>query len=313
MKKDMTLLIMAAGMGSRFGGLKQIEPVGPSSEFIIDYSVYDAIQAGFNKIVFVIKENVSVFKKTIGSRIEPFVQVEYCFQELDDLPKNYPVPEGRVKPWGTAHAILAAKEKIKENFAIINADDFYGREAFLDIAHFLQEDVKENTYAIIGYDVEKTLTENGSVKRAVLKRKNDQLEALMESSIEKKNGRIMAFPLDGSQPFAIASTQPVSLNLFGFSPSLFTYIEENFLPFLEENKDNLLTCEYLIPTLIGHLIQTEEIEVKLIPTRAEWIGVTYKEDKEYVMQKINEEIKRGNYKKKFMEVADHKFFYISYF
>lgn len=298
MKKDMTLLIMAAGMGSRFGGLKQIEPLGPSNEFIIDYSVYDAIKAGFNKIVFVIKkENYSVFKETIGTRIEPFIQVEYCFQELDDLPENYSVPEGRIKPWGTAHAILTAKDKIKENFAIINADDFYGREAFFDIANCLQEVVNENTYSIIGYEVEKTLTKNGSVKRAILKSKNEFLEELIESSVEKRNGKIVASPLDGRKPFSIANTQPVSLNLFGFSPSIFEYIEKNFPSFLEANKENRQTCEYLIPQLVCHLIQTKEIQVKLIPTESEWIGVTYKEDREYVIQKMNEEIERGKYQK----------------
>ena len=221
MKKDMTLLIMAAGMGSRFGGLKQIEPFGPTGEFLIDYSIYDAIKAGFTKIVFVIKkENYETFKQTIGLRIEPFVQVEYCFQQLDSLPDGYTVPINRDKPWGTAHAILMAKDKIKENFAIINADDFYGRQAFLTIAPFLQKDVNETTYAIVGYDVEKTLTENGSVKRAVLKSQNSFLETLIESSIEKKDGKILASPLDGRPSFLVEGTQPVSLNLFGFSPKI---------------------------------------------------------------------------------------------
>ena len=298
MKKDMTLLIMAAGMGSRFGGLKQIEPFGPTGEILIDYSIYDAIKAGFTKIVFVIKkENYETFKQTIGLRIEPFVQVEYCFQQLDSLPDGYTVPINRDKPWGTAHAILMAKDKIKENFAIINADDFYGRQAFLTIAPFLQKDVNETTYAIVGYDVEKTLTENGSVKRAVLKSQNSFLETLIESSIEKKDGKILASPLDGRPSFLVEGTQPVSLNLFGFSPSIFSYIEENFPLFLEENKENELTCEYLIPDLVCHLIETKKVKVKLLSTNAEWIGVTYKEDKKNVSKKIKEEIRNGNYEK----------------
>ena len=167
MEKNMTLLIMAAGMGSRFGGLKQIEAVGPTNEFIIDYSVYDAIVSGFNKVVFVIKEeNYNIFRDTIGKRIEPYIKVEYCFQNLESLPGDMTVPENRIKPWGTAHAILAAKEMIHENFAIINADDFYGREAFFDIANFLKELASDNKYAVVGYEVEHTLTEHGSVKRA---------------------------------------------------------------------------------------------------------------------------------------------------
>lgn len=298
MKKDMTLLIMAAGMGSRFGGLKQIEPIGPTGEFIIDYSIYDAIQAGFNKVVFVIKkENFTTFKETVGARIEPFIQVEYCFQELEVLPKGYQVPAEREKPWGTAHAILCAKEKINENFAIINADDFYGREAFLDIAHFLQEEKEENTYAIVGYEVLKTLTENGSVKRAVLTCEDGFLKTLLESKIEKIGEGIMASPLDGSSSFSLKNTTPVSLNLFGFKPNIFTYIEKNFPSFLEKNKQSAQTSEYLIPDLICHLIEEKEIKVQFIPTKAEWIGVTYKEDKPEVVSKILCEIEKGKYKK----------------
>ncbi len=292
----MTLLIMAAGMGSRFGGLKQIEPVGPTGEFIIDYSVYDAIQAGFNKVVFVIKkENFTIFKETIGARIEPFIQVEYCFQELETLPKGYQVPAGREKPWGTAHAILCAKEKIKENFAIINADDFYGREAFMDMAAFLQGEDEENTYAILGYEVLKTLTENGSVKRAVLTSENGFLKTLLESNIEKIGQEIIASPLDGGPPFSLEKKAPVSLNLFGFKPSIFMYIEKNFPSFLEETKEAAQTCEYLIPNLICHLIEEKEIRVKFIPTMSEWIGVTYKEDKQAVVSKILHEIEKGKY------------------
>lgn len=294
----MTLLVMAAGMGSRFGGLKQIEPIGPTGEFIIDYSIYDAIKAGFTKVVFVIKrENFTVFKETVGARVEPFIQVEYCFQELENVPTGYQVPKGREKPWGTAHAILCAKEKIKGNFAIINADDFYGREAFLDIAHFLQEEEDENTYAILGYEVLKTLTENGSVKRAVLTSENGCLKTLIESNVEKMNGEIIASPLDGRPSFVIGDTHPVSLNLFGFKPGIFTYIEKNFSLFLDANKENAQTCEYLIPDLICHLIEKREIKVRLLPTVAEWIGVTYKEDKPNVVSKILDEIEKGKYKK----------------
>ncbi len=296
MTKDMTLLIMAAGMGSRFGGLKQIEPVGPSREFMIDYSIYDALIAGFNKVVFVIKEeNYETFKETIGRRVEPYIHVEYCFQDLNKLPEGYLLPEGREKPWGTAHAILAAKDLIHENFAIINADDFYGREAFIDAANYLQELDEPNKYAIIGYQVENTLTENGSVKRAVLFGEGGMLDTLIESHVEKKNGAIIATPLDGGDSFTISSEHPVSLNMFCFSPSIFKHIEDNFIPFMESHKEDNMTCEYLIPDLVRTLMDHKEITVELIPTTATWVGVTYKDDLPGVIAKIREEVKLGKY------------------
>lgn len=243
-EKNLTLLIMAAGMGSRFGGLKQIEPVGPNNEFIIDYSVYDAIKAGFNKIVFIIKkENYEVFKETIGKRVEDKIKVEYAFQDLNDLPNGYECPSDRVKPWGTAHAILSAKNLIHEPFAIINSDDFYGRDAYYTISNFLKEERKENTYAVVGYHVNNTLTENGSVKRGVCKVKNNELEKLVESSIQKIDGVIKATPLDGSMPFTISQDTYVSMNMLGFNPTIFSYIEEHFPKFLNDNKDNILKCE----------------------------------------------------------------------
>lgn len=298
MKNDMTLLIMAAGMGSRFGGLKQIEPVGPSKEFMIDYSVYDAILAGFTKVVFVIKkENYDIFKETIGSRVEPYIDVEYCFQDLNALPAGFKLPEDRIKPWGTAHAILAAKDVIHENFAIINADDFYGREAFMDIAEFLQNLKIDNQYAVIGYEVGHTLTENGSVKRAVLETEDGILNKLTESSISKENGTIIASPLNGEESFTIEDDAPVSLNMFGFSPSIFTHIENNFIPFLKENENNINTCEYLIPDLVSKLMFEKIITVKMIPTKAKWQGVTYKEDTSKVIEMIQKEIELGKYEK----------------
>ena len=298
MKKNMTLLVMAAGMGSRFGGLKQIEPVGPSNEFIIDYSIYDAINAGFNKVVFVIKEeNYEAFKETIGSTIEPHIQVEYCFQDINNLPFGYKVPDGRIKPWGTAHAILSVKDKIHENFAIINADDFYGREAFLDVAEFLQSSNNENEYAVIGYDVEHTLTEHGSVKRAVLESNDDLVIRLIESNIEKKDDTIVATPLNGEESFVINKDTTVSMNMFGFSSNLFKYIEDNFTIFLDENKDILGACEYLIPDLLTKLMNENKINIKVIPTKAKWQGVTYKEDKPKVVERIKSEIQKGIYKK----------------
>lgn len=295
-EKNLTLLIMAAGMGSRFGGLKQIEPVGPNDEFIIDYSVYDAIKAGFNKIVFIIKkENYDVFKETIGKRVEAKIKVEYAFQDLNDLPVGYTCPEERVKPWGTAHAILSAKNLINEPFAIINSDDFYGRDAYQVIGNFLREEHQENTYAVVGYHVINTLTENGAVKRGVCKVDGNKLEKLVESSVIKENGIITATPLDGTTPFEIKDDTYVSMNMLGFNPSIFPYIENHFSQFLDNNKDNILKCEYLIPDILAMATTENYAKTLVIPTTAKWEGVTYKEDKESVVNAINELIKDGVY------------------
>lgn len=298
--KDLTLLIMAAGMGSRFGGLKQMEPVGPNNEFIIDYSIYDAKIAGFNKVVFVIKEeNYEEFKNTIGSRIESHIKVEYCFQKMGKLPNNYHCEITRKKPWGTAHAIWSAKYNINENFAIINADDFYGREAFLDMANYLKNMNDVNEYALIGYDADKTLTKNGSVKRAILKENNGYLQKLTESNIEMKNDKVYAKELDSDVEYIIPNNTPVSLNMFGFNPSIFEYIEEYFMDFIGEG--NLETSEYLIPNLVSSLIEKNKVKVKLIPTKSEWTGVTYRTDLDDVIIKINSEIAMGRYNKKLWE------------
>ncbi len=301
MNKDMTLLIMAAGMGSRFGGLKQIEPVGPSGEFMIDYSIYDAIKAGFNKVVFIIKEeNYDIFEETVGKRIKNYINVEYCFQKINDLPAGYNVPSDRIKPWGTAHAILAAKNNISENFAIINADDFYGRDAFIEVAKFLKTATVKTPkeYAVVGYNVLNTLTENGSVKRGVCEEDCGYLKKLTESLVEKRIDKIVAKPLDGSHEFEVSSNTRVSMNMFGFTPDLFNYIEDNFKAFLEENKDSLSTCEYLIPDLVEKAIKESYAQVKLLETTAKWQGITYREDKEKVVGEINKLIENNIYPSK---------------
>ena len=281
MNKDATLLILAAGMGSRFGGLKQIEPMGPNGEFIIDYSVYDAIKAGFNKIVFIIKkENYELFKETIGKRIEPHIKVEYAFQELSNIPEGYSIPEDRVKPWGTAHAVWCAKDYIHEPFAMINADDFYGRDAYIKAYEFLSNiDIDSSNFGMIGYRVANTLTENGAVKRGVCKvDKDNYLVDIIESNIEKVNGVITASPLDGSDSFEVKENDTVSMNFLLFTPRIFDYIEEKFGNFLEENKDNMDKCEYYIPVVIGNLIKEGKASTKVLETSASWHGVTYKED-----------------------------------
>lgn len=298
MNQDLTLVIMAAGLGSRFGGLKQIEPVGPNNEFIIDYSIYDAISAGFNKIVFVIKEeNYEIFKNTIGKKIEDKVEVSYAFQSNNDLPSGIIIPSTRTKPLGTAHAIYAARSKVKTNFAVINADDFYGRDAFIKIAQFLKQDLNGpvEKYAMVGYKTENTLTENGSVKRGICQIKDNYLVKLTESVIEKKDGKLLATPLENEAPFVVEDNTLVSMNMLGFSKNLFKHIEDMMYEFYEDNKDNLDTCEYLIPTVITKCIKRGIATMKVLPTTAVWHGVTYKEDKEELEKAIKELIKEKIY------------------
>lgn len=298
MDRDITLVILAAGMGSRFGGLKQIEPLGPNGEFIIDYSVYDAIKAGFTKIVFLIKEeNYDIFKETIGARVEPHIKVEYCFQKNDNLPEGYTLPEDRVKPLGTAHAILCCREKVNEPFIIINADDFYGRDAFEKGAEFLKsiKDEKPYPYGMIAYLVKNTITENGAVKRGVCEIDGDVLNKITESSVERIDGKIIAKPLSGSEPFEVDEDDTVSMNMLLFTPSIFDYIESHFKEFLDSNKDNLEKCEYLIPDVLFDTIKEGYATVKVIKTTSTWYGVTYKEDAEGVKKALKKLVDENVY------------------
>lgn len=288
MSKDLTLVIMAAGMGNRFGGLKQIEAMGPNNEFIIDYSVYDAILAGFTKIVFIIKkENFEIFKETIGSRVEDKIKVEYVFQELNNLPKGYTIPEDREKPLGTAQAILCCNECVTTPFVIINADDFYGRDAYFKAAEYLKTlENDTNNYAMIAYHIKNTLTENGAVKRGVCIDKNNYLVDLIESNVERKQNKIIASPLNHDPSFEIEENQTVSMNMLLFTPTIFNFIEDNFSDFLEENKKDLIKAEYLIPDLVQKLLKQKKITMKIIETTSNWYGVTYKEDKETVQKAL---------------------------
>ena len=295
--KDKTLLIMAAGMGSRFGGLKQLEPVGPNNEFIIDYSIYDAIKAGFNKVVFIIKEeNFNIFKETIGKRVESHIKVEYVFQNNDNIPIKYQeLLKKRVKPLGTAHAIYCAKDKINEPFAIINADDFYGRDAYIKASNYLSN-IKDNHYGLIAYRLGNTLTENGAAKRGVCKvNENNELITIIESSTELVGDSVKVSPLDGSSPFEVEKDTICSMNMLLFTPSLFKILEEKLPIFLEDNKDNLDNCEFLIPIVLNELLKEEKVIVDVIETNATWYGVTYKEDKELVVNAINEMIDKKIY------------------
>ena len=292
--KDKTLLILAAGMGSRFGGLKQAEKFGPNGEYIIDYSIYDAIRAGFNKVVFIIKEeNYDLFRDTVGKRVENHIKVEYVFQNFDNVPEEYEIPSSRVKPLGTAHAVLCAKNVIHEPFLMINSDDFYGYDAFKVASEFL--DNNKNEIAIVGYNVENTITENGAVKRGVMKTMNGKLLEIVESSIEKQNGKIYATPLGTTNIKEISSDTKVSMNMIAFLPSFFDLIDKYFESFLRHS--DLEKDEYLIPDLITKAVDTGSYSVKIIDTIAKWVGVTYKEDKESVINYLNKLIEDGEYKK----------------
>ena len=291
----MTLVILAAGMGSRFGGLKQIEPVGPNGEFIIDYSIYDAIKAGFTKVVFIIKkENYDLFRNTIGNRIAGKIEVEYVFQKNDD-PR---VPEERIKPLGTGHAILCAKDKVNEDFIIINADDFYGREAFETIAEYIKSKGDDQyKYGLVGYEMANTMTYNGSVKRGVLNvDENDYLVKITESSLSYENDKIRIKPLSGAEEF-YGNGELVSMNMISFTPYLFQELEKGFNDFLD-NATDLMTAEYLIPDVLYKQVNNKEVTCKVLHTNAVWKGITYSSDlaelKEYIASQIDSGVYPSN-------------------
>ena len=293
----MTLVIMAAGMGSRFGGLKQIEPVGPNGEFIIDYSIYDAIKAGFTKVVFIIKEeNYDIFKDTIGKRVEGKIDVEYVFQDIKNVPPGVNIPEDRVKPLGTGHAILSCKGVVNEPFAIINADDFYGRDAYMKAASFLREDTTD--HAMVGYIIGNTLTVNGSVKRGYCESNNGYLTNIIESSVYLEGDKVKVEPLDGREGFYANKDDLVSMNLFCFKPDMIDYLDEHFIDFFEANKDDLSKCEYLIPDVVFERISNGTAKFRVIDTTSVWKGVTYREDKEELVSFIKDLIANGEYPEK---------------
>lgn len=291
---------MAAGIGSRFGGLKQTESIGPSGEYIMDYSIYDAIRAGFTKIVFIIKkENYALFKETIGKRIEPYIKVAYCFQTMDMVPKGVIIPRSRIKPLGTAHAILCCKDKVKEPFAVINADDFYGKDAFIKASDFLKElcENEKHYYGMISYFAGNTIVGNKPVKRGICKVENGYLEEIVESKLEKVEGKMTAYPLNHTPPFEVKNDAIVSMNMFLFTPSIFDLLEKEFLRFLKENKNDIGTCEFILPEVLRFAIQKNYVTLEVIQTNAKWFGVTYYEDLAYVKENIKELIKKEEYKK----------------
>ena len=290
MNNNITLVVMAAGMGSRFGGLKQIEPIGKNGEILLDYSVYDAVKAGFNKVVFVIKHAIEAdFKAVVGKRIEKMVKTEYVFQETDALPEGFVCPSERVKPWGTAHAVLCCKDVVKEPFAVINADDYYGKSAFIKTAEFLK--ANDSDYCMTGFRLVNTLTENGYVSRGVCEIENGELKSVTERT------KIMDCKYtedEGKSWTPLAPDTVVSMNLWGFMPDLFGYAEKGFKEFLKNNI-NTPKSEYYLPSVVSGLIASGEKKVKVLIAEDKWYGVTYKEDKQMVCDAINKMAEDGLY------------------
>ena len=292
MKTEPTLVVLAAGMGSRYGGLKQMDPVDEQGHTILDFSVYDAVQAGFKKVVFIIKHAIEQdFKEMIGEKMKPFIEVSYAFQELDRIPAGYEVPEGRVKPFGTAHAVLCCKEEVDGPFAVINADDYYGPKAFAVLYDYLttHEDDELYRYVMVGFHIENTITENGSVARGVCKTDENHLltEITERTRIEKKDGGAAYTTDDGETWTAIPDGTPVSMNCWGFSGSFLNELEQRFPVFLDKHLEkDPLKCEYFLPGVVEQLLSEKKATVEVLESEDQWYGVTYQEDKPMVTAAI---------------------------
>lgn len=293
-----TLLILAAGIGSRYGGVKQMDEIGPSGESIIDYSVFDAINAGFGKVVFVLNPKIiNEFKEIYEERLSGKIETEYVLQELHNIPEGVKLNPERVKPWGTAHAVLVAKNVINEPFAVINADDFYGKDAYKVISKYLLSINNTDTdYSMVGYRLKNTLSDNGSVSRGICSSENGFLSNVVErTKIYKQNSSVVYE--EGDIVSNISEDSIVSMNFWGFSPNFFSQMEDDFRSFINENAENLKS-EFYIPFVVNNLINRSEARVKVLTSEAEWFGVTYKEDKETTVKKIAELVENGHYPKK---------------
>lgn len=289
MSFNATLVVMAAGMGSRFGGLKQIEPVGPGGQAILDFSVYDAKVAGFNKVVFIIKQEIEKdFKEIVGKRIEKMIDVEYAFQETYKLPEGYTCPEGRTKPWGTGHAVYCCRDLVNTPFAVINADDYYGKSAFKQIYNFLKQGTGD--YCMVGFRLANTLTENGSVSRGVCTVENGALVAVTERTkiVDCK------YTEDDKTWIPLAPDTIVSMNMWGFTPDVFDKIGEDFIAFLDEKID-VPKSEFYLPSVVSGVIERGEKRVEVLVAEDKWYGVTYKEDKAGVVEAIRAKFDNGEY------------------
>lgn len=303
MKKPV-LVIMAAGMGSRYGGLKQIDPVDEQGHIIMDFSIFDAKRAGFEKVVFIIKkENEKDFREVIGKRMAKHMEVAYVFQDLHNLPEGFSVPEGRVKPWGTAHAVLSAIDEIDGPFAVINADDYYGRHAFQTIYDYLSthEDDDKYRYTMVGYELQNTVTDNGHVARGICQVSADgKLEGIQERTrIEKREGKIAFTEDDGETWTYVPGETLVSMNMWGFTRSILEEIQKGFPAFLEKGlAENPMKCEYFLPTVVDNLEKAGRAEVSVLFSKDKWFGVTYKEDKPVVVEAIRKMKEDGLYPEK---------------
>lgn len=289
-----TLLVMAAGMGSRYGGLKQIDPVGPAGETIIDYSIYDALRAGFGKLVFVIRKDIEqAFRESVGARFEKRIPVEYVFQELDKLPAGFSIPAGRTKPWGTTQAVLMAADVIREPFAVINADDFYGAESYRVLAEHLVSETKD--YAMVGFILRNTLSDFGSVARGVC-RVNPQgyLETVQELTNIERDGNGAKNTDSAGNVTPLSGEEPVSMNMWGFTPEIFGQLREVFHTFLERSGSELKTESY-VPSAVNELVAAGKARVRVLRSRDSWFGVTYREDRPRVVDSIGSLIQAGSY------------------
>lgn len=289
MKMDATLVVMAAGMGSRFGGLKQLEPIGPKGEALLDFSVYDAKAAGFNKVVFIIKHAIEKdFKEIVGSRIEKMIDVDYVFQENDDLPEGFVCPQDRIKPWGTGHAVWCCRNIVNTPFAVINADDYYGKSAFRQIYDRLSE--QKGDYCMVGFRLKNTLTENGSVSRGVCDIENGVLKSVTERTeivnckYKDENGEWIPMPGD----------TVVSMNMWGFTPDIFNFADRDLKEFLKA-KINVPKSEFYLPSIVSGVMENGQKQVSVLVAEDKWYGVTYKEDKEVVVSALSEKIRNGEY------------------
>ena len=292
-----TLVVLAAGMGSRYGGMKQVDPVGPSGEAILDYSVFDAIRGGFGKVVFVIRKDFETeFKERIGKKYEGLVAVDYCYQDLNDLPAPYAFPEGRTKPWGTAHATRAARHVVKEPFAVINADDFYGRDAMAKLGAYLSSvDPTSLHFAMVGYRLDLTLSENGSVARGICDISADgMLRGVTEMTKLVRAGEVAENREGEAAPVRVPLDARVSMNCWGFTPQLFAELEARFVKFLAA-RGTEMKSEWYIPFVVDELIKEGKADCKVLPTDSSWFGVTYREDKPYVMAEIRKLVEQGEY------------------
>ena len=292
-----TLLVLAAGLGSRYGGLKQLDGLGPNGETIMDYSIYDAVKAGFGKVVFVIRKSFEEeFKEKVTKKYEHLLPIEIVFQELDDLPEGFELNPDRVKPWGTNHALMMGKSVINEPFAVINADDFYGRKSYEVMSNFLSQlEGSKNKYCMVGYRVGNTLSESGTVARGVCETdENSNLTGIVERTQIKRIDGVVKFKDENGDWISLPDNKPVSMNMFGFTPDYFEYSDQFFVDFLKENEENI-KAEFFIPTLVNDLIVDDKIEMRVLDATAQWFGVTYIEDRPFVVSKFKELVDKGEY------------------